>query len=172
MSPIVQNARDAALMPPGRQNVPRRVSVPRLVGATILLALMLIGLLVLLRQPWQQRRQVLSAEVPDSGYVVELWEEPYWHFGFGYEFETWLVARPPGGGERWHVIDPQYITFRHVVVLLSADPCKVRVETSGRTDATHMIAEYDVCTEEFRAESEPTVRGTEGWTVLAEEYVR
>ena len=158
-------------MPPGRQNVPRRVSASRLPVATILLVLMLIGLVVLLRQPWQQPRQALSAEVPGSGYVIELWEKPD-RSSFGYEFETWLVARPPGGGERWHVIDPQYITFRQVVVLLSADRCKVRVETSGRTDATHMIAEYDVCTEEFRAESEPTVRGTEGWTVLADEHVR
>ena len=159
-------------MSPGRQKPPRRVSGWRLLVASILALLVLAALVVLVRQPWQQPRQVLSAEVPGSGYVIELWEEPYCYFDFTYEFETWLVAKPPGGGERWHVIDPQYITFRHVVVLLSPDRCKVRVETSGRTDATHMIAEYDVCTEEFRAESVPTVRDAEGWTVLADEHVR
>lgn len=158
-------------MPPGPQNVSRRVFASRLLVISILALLVVVALVVLVRQPWQQPRQVLSVEVPASGYVVELWEKPD-RFSFGYEFETWLVARPPGGGERWHVIDAQYITFRHVVLLLSPDRCKVRVETSGRTDATHMIAEYDLCTEDFRAASEPTVRDAEGWTVLADEHVR
>lgn len=138
----------------------------------MIVALMLTGLALVIRQPWQHRTKVLSARIPQSPYTIELWEKPYWVFPFIYEYETWLVVRSSGGAARWYVIDTQYITFRDVALLLSSDKTRVRVETDGRTTDWHMIADYDSRRQEFRAASERTVRGTTGWTVLSTRHVR
>jgi len=141
----------------------------RLVFTSLLAVLALVGLAVLIRQPWQHRTKVLSADIPGSYYAVELWEKPYWCFGFGYEYETWFVVRSPVERERWYLIGAEYITLRDVVLLLSSDHSRIRIETDGESERSHMIAEYDFRQGEFRAESEPTVRNTEGWAVLSVE---
>jgi len=137
-----------------------------------MMALVLTGLILVIRQPWQHRTKVLSARIPQSPYVIELWEKPYWFFPFGYEYQTWFVVRSPREGERWYLIDAQYITFRDVVLLVSSDNQRMRVETDGRTTDWHMIAEYDFRRQKFRAVSEPTVRDTKGWAMLTTRHVR
>jgi len=134
-------------------------------------AVMPVALLLAVRQPWQDLRKVLSTPVPGSRHVIELWEKPYWLFGQGYEYETWLVVRSDDGGESRYLIDEQYITFREVTILLSSDGNRIRVETDGAAAVPHMIAEYDFADSRFRAASEPTVRNTQGWVVLAEERI-
>jgi hypothetical protein len=133
---------------------------------------MLAGLVLVIRQPWQHRTKVLSARIPQSGYTIELWEQPLRVSPFAYEYETWFVVRPPGEGARWYLIDSQYITFRDVALLLSPDKTRVRLETDGRATDWHMIAEFDLRRGKFRAASEQTVQGTKGWTVLCTEHIR
>jgi len=138
----------------------------------ILTTLALAGLVLAVRQPWQHRTKVLSARVPQCPYQVELWEKPYWRLGLGYEYETWFVVRSPEEGEAWHLIDAQYITFRDVALFVSSDRGRVRVETSGQAAETHMIGEYDFRRKQFKAESEPTVRGKPGWELLSAAHIR
>lgn len=145
---------------------PPRVSWPIL--RLIIIALIPVGLALAIWQPWQQMRQVIYAPVPRSHYVIELWEKPYWRLGLGCEYQTWLVVRSAHEKERWYLIDAQYITFRDVIVLISSDHNRIRVETNGGGGASHMIAEYNLVHKEFRAASEPTVRNTQGWAVLSE----
>jgi len=149
-----------------------RASKTIVVAIVVMMALMLAGLILAIRQPWRHRAKVLSARIPQSPYVIELWEKPYWLFPFVYEYETWFVVRQPREGARWYLIDAQYITFRDVVLLVSSDNERIRVETDGRTTDWHMIAEYDVQQRRFRAESERTVRDTKGWAMLTTRHVR
>jgi hypothetical protein len=138
----------------------------------LILALLAAGLVLIVRQPWQRTRRVLAASLPGGQCEVELWEKPYWRLGLGYEYETWFVVRSATGKTKWHLIDGQYITFRDTVLLVSSDHTKVRVETEGVPGDFHMIAEYDIGRDEFRAASEPTVQRAPEWTVLAEARVR
>jgi hypothetical protein len=142
------------------------------VGAVIVVALSVAALALVIRQPWQQKWRVVSASIPQSGHVLELWEKPYWCFGFGHEYETWLVVQFPSGERRWNLIDTKYVTLREVLVLISSDRQRIRVETTGRGTDFHMIAEYDLKRRRFRAASQQTVRNTEGWAVLATARVR
>ena len=145
--------------------------VSRTVVALIIVALIVVGLVLVFRQPWQRLQKVLSAPLPDSGYVIELWEKPYWFLGLGYEYETWFVVKSSHEGERWYLIDAQYITFTEVTILASSDLSTIRVETTGVGTGSHMIAEYDLQREKFRSVSEPTVKNTRGWTVLSEAHI-
>jgi hypothetical protein len=145
--------------------------VPRLsrgVLALVIVALVAAGLILIVWQPWQRLRRVLAASVPGSQHEIELWERPYWHLGLGYEYETWFVMRSASGEGRWYLIDDRYIAFRDTVVLVSSDHNRVRVETDGEAGDFHMIAEYDIGRDEFRAASEPTVQHTRGWAVLSQ----
>ena len=137
------------------------------VSVVAIAALSVTGLALVVLQPWQHKRKVLSTRVPQSQYVIELWERPYWYFGFGHEYETWLVVQSPTGEQSWYLIDAEYITLRDVLVLVSSDYQRIRIETNGRLTDFHMIAEYDFRQRNFRAASEQTVRNTEGWAVLA-----
>jgi hypothetical protein len=92
--------------------------------------------------------------------------------GLGYEYETWFVVRSARGEGRWYLIDDQYITLRDVIVLVSSDHNRIRVETDGEAGGLHMIAEYDIARNEFRAASEPTVQHTRGWAVFCQVRVR
>jgi hypothetical protein len=122
---------------------------------------------------WQQKRMVLSVGIPNSTDTVELWEEPLMSpIPIVTEYETRFVIRFSTGKEDWHVIDPEYIQFRKVAVLISTDSSKIRVETTGISTPSHMIAEYDLRNQTFRAEDEFSVIGKEGWVLLKEKKVR
>ena len=152
----------------GRRRPPR---LSRTVVALVIVALVPLGLGLAVWQPWQHLRKVLSAPVPRSHDVIELWEKADWRLGLGSEYETWFVVRSAHEKERWHLIDAQYITFRNVTLLASSDRNRVRVETDGEATGPHMIGEYDFGHDAFRSASGPTVRNTRGWTVLCEAQI-
>lgn len=137
----------------------------------IILSIFLIVSSLFLRPLWQQKKMVLSVGIPNSTDTVELWEKPSWNFGLT-EYETWFVIRSSTGKDDWHLIDPQYIQFRKVAVYISSDYSKIRVETTGISTPYHMIAEYDLSNKAFRAVSELSVKGKEGWVLLKEKSVR
>jgi hypothetical protein len=114
------------------------------------------------------RKMVLRATVPHSPYAVELWERPSLDF-IAWEYETWLVVQSDKGA-RWHAIDDEYITFTDTALLFSSALDMVRVEVTGDAGA-HMVAEYDLKRQRFRAESEPSVRNSKGWTLLAAAHI-
>ena len=120
---------------------------------------------------WQHKRMVLSVGIPNSTDTVELWEELVTRFIVS-EYETWFVIRSATGKQDWHVIDPEYIQFLKVAVLMSSDSSRIRVETTGISSPSTMIAEYDLRNQMFRAESESSVIGKEGWVLLKEKNVR
>jgi hypothetical protein len=126
----------------------------------------------LILDPALQKKMVLSANIPGSSSTVELWERPSSFLPIFQEYETWFVYKTSSAEESWHIIDDQYITFRTVSVLISTDYEDIRVETTGIGYPSHMIAEYNLTRHEFKARSETTVRGEEGWIVIKEQVVR
>jgi hypothetical protein len=119
------------------------------------------------------KRMVLQARIPGSHSAVELWERPGPYIGLSREYETWFVVRS-AQDVNWYLIDDRYITFTDVTVFVSSDSSKVRVEVTeiGKHLDSHMIAKYDFARKEFRAESsEPSVRDTRGWEVLAAAHI-
>lgn len=137
----------------------------------IILAICLTIYYLLLSPLWQQKRMVLSVGIPNSTDTLELWEDPLWNLGVT-EYETWFVIRSATGKEDWHVIDPEYIQFRKVAVLISSDYSRIRVETTGISSPSHMIAEYDLNSKTFSSGDEWSVKGKEGWLLLKEKKVR
>jgi hypothetical protein len=140
--------------------------------AVILTLLFLIGFFLCIRQPWGKKRMVLSIPIPNSKSIVELWEARSWNYGLLDENETWFVIRSPNGKGDWYLIDAKYLEFGTVAVFISSDHSKIRVETTGINFPSHMIAEYDLNNKTFRAESEWSVKGKEGWILLKEKVVR
>ncbi len=135
------------------------------VAATLALALWVMLITGEVRLP---KRMVLRAAVPHSPYTIELWERPDLDF-IVWECETWLVVRSAKGAH-WHLIDDEYITFTDTALLFSPALDTVRVEVTGDTGA-HMVAEYNLKHQTFRAEGEASVRGRKGWAVLAAAHV-
>jgi hypothetical protein len=144
-----------------RRRVLRAASITLPLAVGVVLALWLLLVTGAVRLP---RRMVLRATVPHSPYTVELWERPSLDF-IAWEYETWLVVRSDKGA-RWHLIDDKYITLTDTALLFSSALDTVRAEVTGDASA-HMVAEYDLKHQRFRAESEPSVRHKKGWIVLA-----
>jgi len=144
----------------------------RAIAVIIVLLIFLIVSALLIRQPWQKEKKVFSVTMPNSTDIVELWEKPFWLFPGITDYKTWFVIRSSDGKENWYLIDAQYITFNKIGVYISSDYSKIRVETTGKTSPSHMIAEYDIKEKTFRAESERSVKDKEGWILLEEKVVR
>jgi hypothetical protein len=148
-----------------RRRILRAASTTLPLAVGLALALWLLLVTGAVRLP---RRMVLRATVPHSRYTVELWERPGLDF-IAWEYETWLVVRSDKGA-RWFLIDDEYITFTDTALLFSSALDTVRAEVTGDAGA-HMVAEYGLKRQQFRAEGGPSVRNSKGWTLLAAAHV-
>ncbi len=113
--------------------------------------------------------------IPSSDMTVELWEESRWMYGLvENENLTWFVVRSEVNQEKWFLID-EYIKLTHVIVFISPDGTRVRIEDK-RVGAPMPnivnVAEYNFGTNAFRAVAEESVYGKEGWVVLQEKTIR
>jgi hypothetical protein len=123
----------------------------------------------MIRQPWQKKKMILSSNIPNSRDVVELWEKPYWCFGF--EYETWFVVKFHSGKENSYLLE-KYIPFEKVLLFISSDYSIIRVETNQPDPHYFYTAEYDLNKKTLKTKTEESIKNKEGWILIKEQVIR
>ena len=135
----------------------------------VFLLVVLLGFNIL-KKP---KKMILSVKIPNSPMIVELWERSIGNFVFGGdEYETYMVIVNPQYKKSWFTIDEQYITFREVYIFYSKSQNTILVETNGSKTHLHKIAEYNISSKTFKAESKESIRGKDDWIILKKIKVR
>jgi hypothetical protein len=131
-------------------------------------------LLILLWFPCPFKFNVLTVRIPDTSYLIELWERPHFDFfTLMNDYKTWFVFYNDNEKRRWFVIGEKYTSFGKVSVFISDDMNHIKIETNAvGYETTHLIAEYKIKEKDFKARSEKSVRNKPGWKLIAEKKVR